>query len=220
MRRSGDARRRRGDARERGGARRQRAAPQALVHLVAAVRTAVEFVLMSNTSETFVKSMRALCADEVRLRELGLLIRSTNSCPRSLPRSPTYRRAGRSGPRSGRRRFDEIAGRAISHRCTRHAVLSDLRRSAGGARRVRTVGETAVANWRERDTDPPLERLSSQRRIGRQFGRSGDCVEGKRRLGRPSVESIICQEKGPSRGGFEASGTRSERGFALGPLPH
>ena len=27
---------------------------------------------MSNTSETFVESMRALCADQVRLRELGL----------------------------------------------------------------------------------------------------------------------------------------------------
>jgi hypothetical protein len=29
---------------------------------------------MSNTSESFVSSMRALCADEVRLRELGLLL--------------------------------------------------------------------------------------------------------------------------------------------------
>ena len=42
------------------------------MRLVAAVRPAVEFLLMSNTSETFSQSMRALRADEVRLRELGL----------------------------------------------------------------------------------------------------------------------------------------------------
>ena len=45
----------------------------ALARLVAAVRATLESLLMNNTQKTFVESMRELCADDVRLRELALL---------------------------------------------------------------------------------------------------------------------------------------------------
>jgi hypothetical protein len=47
--------------------------PHALARLVAVARATLESLLMNNTPKTFVESMRELCADDVRLRELALL---------------------------------------------------------------------------------------------------------------------------------------------------
>ena len=51
---------------------RQRA-PHALAPLMVSVCATLESLLMNNTPKTFVESMRELCADDVRLRELALV---------------------------------------------------------------------------------------------------------------------------------------------------